>query len=75
MTIVKEWCDGRKENISFKDAVRYLIDTYGTSSEIHELLSNGETLYTCTATYYEHHFCADKRIGDPRVKQRRVKYE
>jgi hypothetical protein len=73
MTIIKEWCDGRKEEISFKEASRLLIDIYGSPTDIWELLSHGEKLSTCTATYYTESYFANAQAGDPRVKQRRVR--
>ena len=72
MTIVKEWYDGRKEEITIAEAIRSLKDTYGTPSDIKELLKGGERLETCTATYYMSHYRAIRRVDDPRVKQGRV---
>ena len=75
MTVIKEWFDGRKEQITFKEASRALVDIYGSKTDIWELLSHGEKLSTCAATYYEEGYFANAQAGDPRVKQRRVKYE
>lgn len=71
MTIIKEWIsDGRKQEISFAEATRSLEDTYGTASDIEELLLGGERLETCVATYYVQHYCTNRQIGDPRLKRR-----
>lgn len=70
MTIIKEWCDGRKQEITFAEATRSLEDTYGTPSEIEELLLDGERLETCTAVYYMSHYRANDRIDDPRLKRK-----
>ncbi len=72
MTIIKEWFDGRKQEISFAEATRLLEDTYGTASDIKELLLDGERLETCTAVYYMQHYQYYNRADDPRVKQGRL---
>lgn len=70
MTIIKEWFDGRKQEISFAEATRLLEDTYGTPSDIEELLLGGERLETCVAVYYMSHYRANKRVDDPRLRRR-----
>ena len=67
MTIIKEWCDGRKEKVSLKEVSRMLSGTYGSAREIWDLLSHGEILESCAATYYEVHYFANAQENDPRV--------